>query len=357
MKSTSLTYIYTGVYCNMTGAMTESNEPTEPALDPSNTPYSALTPDAILDCLENVGLQPSGRMLALNSYENRVYQIELDEGEYVVVKFYRAGRWSDDTILEEHAFALELAAHTIPVIPPQEYAGQTLLHFNQYRFAIYPRRGGRPPELDNLQHLEQLGRMLGRIHAVGRLRPFQHRLRLDVASYGRTSLAAIQHSGFLPDYLLHNYTQIVTSLLEQLDSLFTDYSPNSIRLHGDCHPGNILWTANGPHFVDLDDCCMGPAMQDLWMLLSGSRAEMSQQLRAVLDGYELFCDFDYAEIRLLEALRALRLIHYSAWLTRRWHDPAFPMHFPWFNTPRYWEEQIMILREQLDVVEGAALQV
>lgn len=336
----------------MTSAMTESNHSAD---DPSATPYSQLTPDVILDCLENVGLRPSGRMLALNSYENRVYQIELDEGDYVVVKFYRAGRWSDDAIIEEHAFALELAAQTIPVIPPQEYHEQTLLHFNNYRFALFPRRGGRSPELDNLEHLEQLGRMLGRIHAVGRLRPFEHRLRLDVSSYGRAGLAAIQHSGFVPEYLKHNHTQVVTELLDQLDTLFTDYAPQYIRLHGDCHPGNILWTTHGPHIVDLDDCCMGPAIQDLWMLLSGTRPEMSLQLRTVLDGYELFCDFDYTEIRLLEALRALRLIHYSAWLTRRWHDPAFPMHFPWFNTPRYWEEQIMILREQLDVVNAEPL--
>lgn len=338
----------------MTSIMTESDQA---AKDNNVTPYSQLTPDAILDCLENVGLQPSGRMLALNSYENRVYQVELDEGNYFVVKFYRAGRWTDESILEEHAFALELAAQTIPIVPPLEYQGQTLLHFKDYRFAIYPRRGGRSPELDNLQHLEQLGRTLGRIHAVGRLRPFVHRLRLDVTSYGRAGLAAIQHSGFLPEYLQHNYTQVVTELLDQLEPLFANCSPQYIRLHGDCHPGNILWTGNGPHFVDLDDCCMGPAMQDLWMLLSGTRLEMTKQLRTILDGYELFCDFDYAEIRLLEALRALRLIHYSAWLTRRWHDPAFPMHFPWFNTPRYWEEQMLILREQLEVVNGAALQV
>lgn len=338
----------------MTGIMTESDQA---AKDNNVTPYSQLTPDAILDCLENVGLQPSGRMLALNSYENRVYQVELDEGNYFVVKFYRAGRWTDESILEEHAFALELAAQTIPIVPPLEYQGQTLLHFKDYRFAIYPRRGGRSPELDNLQHLEQLGRTLGRIHAVGRLRPFVHRLRLDVASYGRAGLAAIQHSDFLPEYLQHNYTQVVTELLDQLEPLFANSCPQYIRLHGDCHPGNILWTGNGPHFVDLDDCCMGPAMQDLWMLLSGTRLEMTKQLRTILDGYELFCDFDYAEIRLLEALRALRLIHYSAWLTRRWHDPAFPMHFPWFNTPRYWEEQMMILREQLEMVNGAALQV
>ncbi len=338
----------------MTGIMTESDQA---AKDNNVTPYSQLTPDAILDCLENVGLQPSGRMLALNSYENRVYQVELDEGNYFVVKFYRAGRWTDESILEEHAFALELAAQTIPIVPPLEYQGQTLLHFKDYRFAIYPRRGGRSPELDNLQHLEQLGRTLGRIHAVGCLRPFVHRLRLDVASYGRAGLAAIQHSGFLPEYLQHNYTQVVTELLDQLEPLFANCSPQYIRLHGDCHPGNILWTGNGPHFVDLDDCCMGPAMQDLWMLLSGTRLEMTKQLRTILDGYELFCDFDYAEIRLLEALRALRLIHYSAWLTRRWHDPAFPMHFPWFNTPRYWEEQMMNLREQLEMVNSAALQV
>jgi Ser/Thr protein kinase RdoA (MazF antagonist) len=319
----------------MTSALTEA-------------PYANLTPELILQALEQVGLQPTGSLLALNSYENRVYQAELEDKSFVVVKFYRPQRWSDDAILEEHSFALELAEQEIPVITPMRFDGQSLLEFGGYRYAVYPRRGGRWPELDNKDNLQLLGRLLGRIHQVGRSGRFAHRERLTVQSRGRDALAFLQQSALLPDELKHNFVAAVDPLLDVIETQFDAVGATTLRLHGDCHPGNILWTPNGPHFVDLDDCCSGPAMQDLWMLLSGTQDEMAGQLLVLLEGYETFSMFDYAEIQLIEALRGLRLIHYCAWLARRWHDPAFPHHFPWFNTPRYWEEQIVTFREQLE---------
>ena len=314
----------------------------------TDAPYANLTPELILQALEQIGLQPSGSLLALNSYENRVYQAELDEKEFVVVKFYRPGRWSDAAILEEHGFAFELAEQEIPVITPIIFAGQTLLEYGGYRYAVFPRRGGRWPELENKDNLTLLGRLLGRMHRVGRSARFEHREHLSVQNRGRDSLAFLQQSTLLPGELKHNFVAAVEPLLDVIESQFEAIAASSLRLHGDCHPGNILWTPQGPHFVDLDDCCTGPAMQDLWMLLSGTQDEMAGQLLALLEGYETFSVFDYAEINLIEALRGLRLIHYCAWLARRWHDPAFPYHFPWFNTPRYWEEQIVTFREQLE---------
>jgi len=307
----------------------------------SETPYAQLTPELILQALEQIGLQPTGSLLALNSYENRVYQAELEDRQFVVVKFYRPHRWTDAAILEEHEFALELAEQEIPVIPPMRFDHQTLLEFEGYRYAVYPRRGGRWPELDNKDNLQLLGRLLGRMHRVGRSKPFVHRERLSVQSRGRDALAFLQQSNLLPGELKHNFVAAVDPLLDVIENQFDAVGATTLRLHGDCHPGNILWTPNGPHFVDLDDCCTGPAIQDLWMLLSGSQDEMAAQLLVLLEGYETFSIFDYAEIQLIEPLRGLRLIHYCAWLARRWH-------FPWFNTPRYWEEQIVTFREQLE---------
>jgi Ser/Thr protein kinase RdoA (MazF antagonist) len=314
-------------------------------------PYASLTPERILQALEQLGLQPSGALLALNSYENRVYQAELDERQFVVVKFYRPGRWSNDAILEEHAFALELAAQEIPVVTPMSFAGQTLHEWEGYRYAVYPRRGGRWPELENRENLKILGRLLGRIHRVGRSQRFLHREQLSVDKRGGEALAFLRQSELLPGELRHNVVAAIEPLLDVIAQRFDAVNPTTLRLHGDCHPGNILWTPQGPHFVDLDDCCTGPAMQDLWMLLSGSQDEMAAQLMVLLEGYETFSEFDYSEIQLIEALRGLRLIHYCAWLARRWHDPAFPHHFPWFNTPRYWEDQIITFREQLERCE------
>ena len=310
--------------------------------------YAELTPEAILQALEHVGLQPNGSLLALNSYENRVYQVGVDEREFVVVKFYRPGRWSDAAIQEEHDFAFELAEQEIPIVTPLRFAGQSLLHYAGFRLAVYPRRGGRWPELDNRDNLEQLGRFIGRIHAVGRSRRFAHRLRLNVQTWGRDALAFLQQSELLPNEMRHNFVGAAEQLLDKIEAEFDAVAPESIRIYGDCHPGNILWSDHGPHFVDLDDCCSGPQMQDLWMLLSGTQDDMAQQLLAILAGYETFTTFDYAQVQLVEPLRGLRLIHYCAWLARRWDDPAFPHHFPWFNTPRYWEDQINTFREQIE---------
>jgi len=316
--------------------------------DTDAPPYARLTPDLILDAMDQFGLLSSGHMQALNSYENRVYQIGLEEGGFVVAKFYRPGRWSDAAILEEHEFAAELVRQEIPVVAPlANEQGETLIYIDEYRFAVFPRRGGRWPELEDEDNQLWLGRFIGRIHAVGSIGVFQARPRFTPQSFGRDNYQWLMESGFIPAELEHNYRAAAESLLQQIDETFSQLSDmRMIRLHGDCHPGNILWTEQGPHFVDLDDCMMGPAMQDLWMLLSGDNQQMTKQLRNIVEGYQEFADFDYSQIKLIEALRSLRLIHYSAWLARRWHDPAFPHHFPWFNTPRYWEEQLYTLREQ-----------
>lgn len=323
--------------------MSDTNETPQPV-------YARLTPDVILDAVEDFGLVTSGHFQALNSYENRVYQVGLDDGGFVVVKFYRPGRWSDAAILEEHEFAQDLVRQEIPIIAPMaNEQGETLIYYDGFRLAIYPRRGGRWPELENEENQLWLGRFIGRIHAVGSVGVFQTRVHFTPQAFGREPYEWLMESGFIPAELEHNYRQSAEQVLQLVEEKFAELpSLRMIRLHGDCHPGNILWTDKGPHFVDLDDCMMGPAMQDLWMLLSGDQRQMAIQLRNILEGYQEFADFDYSEIRLIEALRSLRLIHYSAWLSRRWDDPAFPQHFPWFNTPRYWEEQLYTLREQVE---------
>ena len=316
-------------------------------------PYSALTPDVVLDAVATLGLRPDGRLLALSSYENRVYQVWLEEESPVVAKFYRPGRWSDAQIEEEHAFARELAEREVPVVAPSASGS-----FGGFRFAVYPRRGGRTPELGDPRALEWIGRFLGRIHAVGATRPFQHRESLTPQTFGREPREWLLQSGFIPADLLDAWKAATVQALELVDACYARAGQaKTLRLHGDCHPGNILWTDDGPHFVDLDDARMGPAMQDLWMLLSGERAAMSGQLREALKGYEQFMAFDRRELNLLEALRTLRLIHYSAWIGRRWDDPAFPAAFPWFNTQRYWQDRILELREQIALMQEEPLAV
>jgi Ser/Thr protein kinase RdoA (MazF antagonist) len=316
-------------------------------------PYAALTPEVVLDALSALGLRPDGRMLALSSYENRVYQIWLEEDPPVVVKFYRPDRWSEAQIDEEHAFAHELAQREIPVVAPL-YTGT----FSTFRFAVYARRGGRTPELGDPKTLEWIGRFMGRIHAVGSTKKFQHRESLTPKTFGHDPRAYLLTTPFIPADLLDAWKAITEQALDLVTHCYARAGDiKTIRLHGDCHPGNILWTEDGPHFVDLDDSRMGPAMQDLWMLLSGDRAAMSLQLRAVLAGYEQFMEFERAELHLLEALRTLRLIHYSAWIARRWDDPAFPAAFPWFNTQRYWQDRILELREQIALMQEEPLAV
>jgi Ser/Thr protein kinase RdoA (MazF antagonist) len=314
-------------------------------------PYAVLTPEVVLDACEAAGARPDGRLLPLNSYENRVYQVWLEDGSARVLKFYRPGRWSAGQIEEEHAFARELAEREVPVVAPVH----TGTH-GGFLFAVYPRRGGRTPNLDDPKALEWIGRFIGRIHAVGAARPFELRPTLDVNTFGDEPRAYLLQHDFVPPDLLDAWKAATEQALAGVRFCFqTAGKTRGIRLHGDCHPGNILWTEDGPHFVDLDDARMGPAMQDLWMLLSGERAAMSMQLKAVLSGYEQFMAFDRRELNLLEALRTLRLLHYSAWIARRWDDPAFPAAFPWFNTQRYWQDRILELREQIALMEEEPL--
>jgi len=321
-------------------------------------PYSALSPDCVLDALDSIGLRGDGRLLALNSYENRVYQVGIEDDKPLVVKFYRPGRWSDDAILEEHAFTQELTAAEIPVVPPLLLNGATLHHYQGFRFAVFNRHGGRAPELGDPAVLEWAGRFIGRIHAVGAVKPFAHRPALDIDTFGTEPCAFLQDNDFIPVDLKASYAAIAQ---QALDGVRRSYDRAGtlpqLRLHGDCHGGNVLWTDAGPHFVDFDDARMGPAIQDLWMMLSGERAEQVRQMGDILAGYEDFCEFNPRQMHLVEALRTLRLIHYSAWLARRWDDPAFPAAFPWFNSQRYWQDRILELREQVALMDEPPLPV
>jgi Ser/Thr protein kinase RdoA (MazF antagonist) len=320
-------------------------------------PFSGLSPDVVLDAIDSLGLKTDGRLLALNSYENRVYQVGLDEGPPLVAKFYRPNRWPDAAILEEHAFVAELAANEIPVVPAVPSGDSVTLHsFGGYRFSIYPKQGGRAPELDDSEVLEWMGRFIGRIHAVGALHPFQVRPTLDIEGFGVEPRDYLLANNFIPVDIEEAYRSIVNQALDGVRRCFDRAGDvATLRLHGDCHPGNVLWTDDGPHFVDFDDSRMGPAVQDLWMLLSGERADMTRQFADLLAGYECFHDFDPRELHLVEALRTLRLIHYAAWIARRWEDPAFPAAFPWFNTQRYWQDRILELREQIALMDEPPL--
>ncbi|MEW6354110.1 MAG: serine/threonine protein kinase [Pseudomonadota bacterium] len=322
------------------------------------TPYYALNPDTILDAVESFGVRCSGAILALNSYENRVYQVGIEDGAPLVAKFYRPGRWPDAAILEEHAYTLQLAEHEIPVVAPlRNAAGHTLVKHQGFRFALFPCQGGRRPELESAEQRIWIGRFIGRIHAVGAVQPFKHRPTLSVQEFGFDAAQFLLEHDFIPADLEVAYRTLTQHLLQQVSDAFARAGAiRAIRLHGDCHPGNILWTDRGPHFVDLDDCRMGPAVQDIWMLLSGERGDMTAQLADILEGYTGFHPFDARELQLIEPLRTLRMIHYSSWLARRWQDPSFPKNFPWFNTHRYWEEQILALREQAALLDEPPLE-
>ena len=325
-------------------------------------PFADLTPDAVLNAIDAIGVSTSGTLLALNSYENRVFQVGVDDGaqRFVVAKFYRPGRWLDAQILEEHAFTQELADAEVPAVPPLAVDGGTLHERGGYRFALYPRQGGRAPEIEDRNVREWLGRFIGRIHAVGAARPFAHRPALDIATFGEEPRGWLLDSRWLPHELRDVYAGVSAQALDAVRRCYERAGqPRAIRLHGDVHVGNVLWTDSGaqpgPHFVDFDDARTGPAVQDLWMLLSGAREEQQAQLADLLAGYEDFAEFDRRELHLVEALRTLRLIHYSAWIARRWDDPAFPVAFPWFDTPRYWEQKILELREQLAAMDEPPL--
>ena len=320
-------------------------------------PFQDLTPDRIMDAVESTGLVCDGRLAALNSFENRVYQVGIADAAPLVAKFYRPRRWSDAAIAEEHAYCAELAAAEVPVVAPLATGrGRTLETAHGFRFALYPRRPGRAPELDDDETIGWLGRFIARIHVVGARRAFARRPRIGVESYGDASLALLLKHALLPEPLRDAYASVARHALERVRARYADAGAvQEIRLHADCHAGNILWTGEGPHFVDLADCRMGPAIQDLWMLLSGDRATMTRQLNAVIEGYRMFRDFDARELWLIEPLRTLRMIQHSAWLAERWNDPAFPAAFPWFGSERYWQDQILALKEQLAAMDEPPL--
>ncbi|MBE0617719.1 MAG: serine/threonine protein kinase [Proteobacteria bacterium] len=322
-------------------------------------PYQGLTPERVLDAVESVGYRCDGRLLAMNSYENRVYQVGVEDREPLVAKFYRPHRWPDEAIREEHGFTRELEQEEVPVVPPwSDVGGETLFTFETFRFALYPKRPGRHPELEDPDTLRWLGRFLGRLHAVGGRCPFHHRPALDPGTFGEEPVGFLLENRIPPPYLEDSYRAVAQAVLDGVRRCYERAGPvAALRLHGDCHAGNVLWTREGPHFVDFDDSRMGPAVQDLWMLLSGDRAAMEEQMGWVLEGYTMFRDFDPRELHLVEALRALRMIHHSAWLARRWDDPAFPAAFPWFGEPRYWEQQVLALREQAALLDEPPLRV
>ena len=319
-------------------------------------PFAGLTPERILDALESVGYRCDGGLMALNSYENRVWQIGIEDDAPVIAKFYRPGRWSDAQIGEEHAFTAAMAADELPVVTPLVIGGKTLSMHGGFRFSVFPRQGGRAPEFGEPQILEWMGRLMARIHNVGVRKPFSVRETLDIHSFGIESRDWLLANRVIPEELEQVWQGVADQALDGVHHCFERAGRvEQLRLHGDCHAGNVLWTEEGPHFVDFDDARMGPAIQDLWMLLSGDAEEMGQQFGHVLTGYETFREFDDRELHLIEALRTLRLIHHSAWLARRWNDPAFPAAFPWFATNRYWEERILELREQIAAMQESAL--
>lgn len=329
------------------------------SLTPPNTPqhpFSRLDPARVLDAVESVGLHGDGRLLALNSYENRVYQVGREEGAPVVVKFYRPGRWSAAQILEEHRFVAELAEREVPVVPARVLDGRSLHEFDHFLFAVFPSRGGRAPELGDPKTLEWIGRFIGRIHSLGQTEAYATRPEINPATFGKAPRDYLLEHGFIPAELRQTWTSVVDQALDGVARCYERAGALPLlRLHGDCHGGNIMWTGDGPHFVDFDDSRMGPAVQDLWMLLSGERQDMVRQMGDVLAGYEDFCDFDPRQLYLVEALRTLRLIHYAGWLAMRWDDPAFPAAFPWFNTQRYWQDRILELREQVALMDEPPL--
>ena len=334
--------------------------------------YSDLDPQQVLESLDAVGLRGDGRVLQLNSYENRVFQVFLEDGSAVVAKFYRPGRWSDAQIVEEHAFALELAAAEVAVVPPlvlqlrDEARGLHLLGdpptlacrtvaSGVHRYAVALRCAGREPELEDPAALRQLGRFIGRLHAVGRQRPFVHRHHLDPRADGQRALTLLIDGGFVPDTQLAAWRATCEQALQAVEAAFARTAPlATLRLHGDCHLGNVLWRDGAPHVVDLDDAMQGPAVQDLWMLVSGDHATMAQQLNTLLEGYEQFSDFDDRERALIEPLRTLRMVRHSAWLAERWSDPTFPLNFPFFGSAAYWSQQTAQLREQLETMQSTS---
>jgi Ser/Thr protein kinase RdoA (MazF antagonist) len=319
-------------------------------------PFERLTPSFLMDAVETKGFWCDGRTFPLNSYENRVYQVGIEDNQPLIAKFYRPNRWSREQILEEHEFCFELAEQELPIVTPlRNEEGNTLFEYEGFMFSLFPRRGGHAPELDNMDNLFILGRLLGRMHRIGAVKPFQHRPSITTQNFGHDSAELISER-FIPRALKPAYDSITKDLLDKITEITADCgSLENIRVHGDCHSGNMLWRDDAPHFVDFDDARMAPAMQDIWMLLSGDRFEQTAQLSEIVEGYNEFNDFKSSELRMIEVLRSLRIMHYSAWLAKRWDDPAFPHSFSWFNTERYWGEHVLELREQLAILDEPPL--
>ena len=317
-----------------------------------------MTPKIILDAIEILGYRTNGTLTALNSYENRVYQVGLEEGEPIIAKFYRPDRWTDECIGEEHDFTQELLDNEIPCVAPVPVGGQTLFHVSgaEFRFALFPRRAGRPPNIEDRDVLSIMGRAVARIHSTGGARHFAHRPSLTPERLGHESRAFLLSSDFIPTELFDAYESITNHLLQRIDSAFEN-QPAGVRIHGDCHLGNLLWRYDAPNFVDFDDTQTGPPIQDLWMLLSGDREDQESILSDLLEAYSMFCSFDSRTIVLIEPLRTLRMIHHAAWIGRRWNDPAFPLAFPWFNGIKYWSDHVLSLREQLAILDEPPLSV
>jgi len=320
--------------------------------DSAPAPFDALDPGAVFAAAESIGLEPSGRLFALNSYENRVYQLGDEQGALWVLKFYRPARWSDAQIAEEHAFTFELADAELPVAAPLRRDGESLFAHRRLRFAAFPYLAGRAPELDDRATLGLLGRTLARMHAIGARARFARRPSLTLERLGSQSRRLVMDSGFVPESLEDQYARVSEQVIGRIRQSFEAFgSLPSVRIHGDCHAGNILWRENGPLFVDLDDCMSGPRIQDLWMFLAGDAASQQSTWAALMEGYELFGELDFAELTLVESLRSLRMLHHAGWIAHRWHDPAFPRAFPWFADARFWERHISDLLEQLAAID------
>ena len=313
----------------------------------SEHPYTQLTPETVMDAIESLGYLCDARNIALNSYENRVYQIGIEEDVPIIAKFYRPDRWSAAAIREEHAFCLQLQEEEIPVVAPLVIHGQSLHHWQGFYFAVYPRRGGHAPELTRLDDLELIGRWVARLHQVGSWESFQHRPAQSTADHLDGWAEQVLKSGLMPPDYNDVYRSLIRDLATTMNAQFQPDQHRHIRLHGDMHNGNLLLRDDQLYLVDFDDCYQGLPMQDIWMLLSGSQDEQRSQLDAIRKGYEVFRPFPYDELRHIEALRTLRIIKYAAWLCQRWEDPAFPMAFPWLDGHRFWSEHVLTLREQL----------